>query len=330
MAGVDLLFGTMLIGVMLNMMLFGSVVTQMFRYFQRFPNDSVWIRLLMAYLLVVQIANVVSECGIIFEPFIIQYGELAAVTVSPKLLPADLVIIVRFLTFWYHRKLTSAPVNSISADPTFLCVENQRYTSEYVRSEFVLTAANTIVITRSYILPGIIALLSMASFGSGIDMSIKVFTNPEFRQFGTFTTTTVVWLALSASCDLVIAIGMSHALYTRRTGFKALDGRINQIIRLTLETGSLTAVMALTDITLFHVFPMTMANFIVNFPLSAVYTCSILAMLNSRESPKPEDLEQAHSAPQILAHSHQLSTFKAAQSALQSSKQFDAGYASST
>ncbi|KAF8170818.1 hypothetical protein K438DRAFT_1853297 [Mycena galopus ATCC 62051] len=293
MAGVDLLFGTMLIGVMLNMMLFGSVVTQMFRYFQRFPNDSVWIRLLMAYLLVVQIANVVIECGIIFEPLIIQYGELAAVTVSPK--HPDPVII----------SIVSAPIQLFSA-------------------------WRISVITRSYILPGIIALLSMASFGSGIDMSIKVFTNPEFSQFGTFTTTTVVWLALSASCDLVIAIGMSHALYTRRTGFKALDGRINQIIRLTLETGSLTAVMALTDITLFHVFPMTTANFIVNFPLSAVYTCSILAMLNSRESPKPEDLEQAHSAPQILAHSHQLSTFKAAQSALQSSKQFDPGYASST
>ncbi|KAF8145619.1 hypothetical protein K438DRAFT_1871551 [Mycena galopus ATCC 62051] len=293
MAGVDLLFGTMLIGVMLNMMLFGSVVTQMFRYFQRFPNDSVWIRLLMAYLLVVQIANVVIECGIIFEPLIIQYGELAAVTVSPK--HPDPVII----------SIVSAPIQLFSA-------------------------WRISVITRSYILPGIIALLSMASFGSGIDMSIKVFTNPEFSQFGTFTTTTVVWLALSASCDLVIAIGMSHALYTRRTGFKALDGRINQIIRLTLETGSLTAVMALTDITLFHVFPMTTANFIVNFPLSAVYTCSILAMLNSRESPKPEDVEQAHSAPQILAHSHQLSTFKVAQSALQSSKQFDAGYASST
>ncbi|KAF8170822.1 hypothetical protein K438DRAFT_1940857 [Mycena galopus ATCC 62051] len=316
MAGVDLLFGTMLIGVMLNMMLFGSVVTQMFRYFQRFPNDSVWIRLLMAYLLVVQIANVVIECGIIFEPLIIQYGELAAVTVSPKLLPADSVII----------PIVSAPIQLFSA-------------------------WRISVITRSYILPGIIALLSMASFGSGIDMSIKVFTNPEFSQFGAFTTTAVVWLALSASCDLVIAIGMSHALYTRRTGFKALDGRINQIIRLTLETGSLTAVTALTDITLFLVFPVsnfldasqginintevfpsqkTTTNFIVDFPLSAVYTCSILAMLNSRESPKPEDLEQAHSAPQILAHSHQLSTFKAAQSALQSSKQFDAGYASST
>ncbi|KAF8157495.1 hypothetical protein K438DRAFT_340268 [Mycena galopus ATCC 62051] len=294
MAGVDLLFGTMLIGVMLNMMLFGSVVTQMFRYFQRFPNDSVWIRLLMAYLLVVQIANVVIECGIIFEPLIIQYGELAAVTVSPKLLPADSVII----------SIVSAPIQLFSA-------------------------WRISVITRSYILPGIIALLSMASFGSGIDMSIKVFTNPEFSQFGAFTTTAVVWLALSASCDLVIAIGMSHALYTRRTGFKALDGRINRIIRLTLETGSLTAVTALTDITLFLVFPTT-TNFIVDFPLSAVYTCSILAMLNSRESSKPEDLEQAHSAPQILAHSHQLSTFKAAQSALQSSKQFDADYASST
>ncbi|KAJ6483976.1 hypothetical protein C8R45DRAFT_1099146 [Mycena sanguinolenta] len=41
MAGVDLLFGPMLIGVILNMMLYESVVTWnfiMFRYFQRFPK----------------------------------------------------------------------------------------------------------------------------------------------------------------------------------------------------------------------------------------------------------------------------------------------------
>ncbi|KAF8176830.1 hypothetical protein K438DRAFT_1846216 [Mycena galopus ATCC 62051] len=231
----------------------------------------------MAYLLVVQIANVVSECGIIFEPFIIQYGELAAVTVSPK--HPDLVIIV--------------------------------------------------FITRSYILLGIVALLSMASFERGLTKKKKVFTNPEFRQFGTFTTTTVVWLALSASCDLVIATGMSHALYSRRrTEFKALDGRINQIIRCNNFLDASQGISISTEV---FSSQMTTANFIVNFPLSAVYTCSILAMyLNSRESPKPEDLEQAHSAPQILAHSHRLSTLKAAKSALQSSKQFDAGYASST
>ncbi|KAJ7214263.1 hypothetical protein B0H12DRAFT_368365 [Mycena haematopus] len=286
MAGVELLFGTMLIGVVLNMMLYGSVVTQMFRYFQRFPNDSLWIRLLMLYLFIVETVNVVVEFGIIYQPLIIQYGTLAAVTISPNLLPADSIII----------SMVSAPIQLFSA-------------------------WRISVITRSYILPTIIALLSLASFASGIGMSAKVFLTREFRDFGTFTTTAITWLSLSAACDLVIALGMTHALYTRKTGFSVVDGRINRIIRLTLETGSLTAAAALADIILFVALPMTSANFIVDFPLSALYTCSILAILNSRDARKPGDLEQAHSAPQLLSSSRDTSTLKA-QSFQTSSKQF--------
>ncbi|KAF7326819.1 hypothetical protein MSAN_02497400 [Mycena sanguinolenta] len=142
-------------------------------------------------------------------------------------------------------------------------------------------------------------------------MCVKVFLTREFRQFGTFQTTATIWLALTAACDLVIALGMSYALYTRKTGFSIVDGQISRIIRLTLETGTLTAAAALADIILFLAFPMTTTNFIVDFPLSALYTCSVLAMLNSRQARKPRDLEQAHSGLQMLPDSHQLSTFKA-------------------
>lgn len=60
--------------------------------------------------------------------------------------------------------------------------------------------------------------------------------------------------------------------YTRKTGFSTVDGQINRIIRcmcdiyathtvlniaitVTLETGSLTAIAALLDVTFFLVFP---------------------------------------------------------------------------
>ncbi|KAJ6482670.1 hypothetical protein C8R45DRAFT_1099938 [Mycena sanguinolenta] len=263
------------VGVILNMMLYGSVVTQTFKYFQRFPDDSGWLRLLMLYLFIVETINVVVECGIIYEPLIIKYGTLAAVTLTPKLLPMDSIII----------SMVSAPIQLFSA-------------------------WRISVITRSYILPSIIVLLSLASLGSGIDMCIKVFMIREFSQFATFTTTAIVWLSLTAACDIVIALGMTHALYTRKTGFSTVDGQINRIIRLTLETGTLTAAAALADITLSLAMPRTTNNFIVDFPLSALYTISILAMLNSREARKPGDSEQAHSAPQMLSNLHELSTFQ--------------------
>jgi len=265
MAGVDLFFGPMLIGVLLNTLLYGALVTQMLAYYQRFTNDSPFTRYLILYLFIVETANLVIECGIIYEPLIIRYGTKAAVTVSPKLLPGDSILI----------SIVSAPIQ-------------------------LFAAWRISVITGSFILPGIIALVSIGSFAAGINMSIKVFLNPEFQEFGSFIAAATVWLALSAVCDVVIAVGMTYALYTRKTGFSTVDGQINRIIRLTLETGSLTAIAALLDVTLFLVFPQTSMNFIVDFPLSSLYACSVLAMLNSRHRKKSAESEAEHAAQTAL------------------------------
>ncbi|KAJ6554251.1 hypothetical protein B0H19DRAFT_1262637 [Mycena capillaripes] len=281
MAGVGLLFGPMLVGVLLNMILYGTVVTQvdcgvqpipyypdsifsakMYAYYQRFADDPAWIRYFMLYLFIVGFGNVVVECGIIFEPLIIRYGTVAAVTISPKLLHGDSIII----------SIVSTPIQ-------------------------LFAAWRISVLTRSFIFPGLITLISLSSFASGINMSVKVFRNPEYREFHSFITAATVWLASSAVCDVVIAVGMTRALYMRKTGFGFVNGHINRIIRLTLETGALTAITALMDIFLFLGFPRTTMNFIVNFPLSSLYTCSILVMLNFRDRRKATDVEEGHTMP---------------------------------
>ncbi|KAJ7884087.1 hypothetical protein B0H14DRAFT_3432501 [Mycena olivaceomarginata] len=273
MAGVTLLFGPMMIGVMLNLILYGAMFTQMVAYYQRYTQDSPWIRYLMLYLLLVETAGTIVECGIIYDPLIFQYGSDAATIISPKreflplgLLPGDSILIA----------IVSAPIQ-------------------------LFTAWRISVITQSLILPGIIALLSLGSFGAGITVSVLVSLNPEFHKFGNFKAVITLWLVLGAVCDIVIAVGMTHALYTRKTGFGVIDGQINRIIRLTVETGALTAITALVDLMLFLVFPNTTINFIVDFPLSNLYTLSMLAMLNSRERKKTVDAEHFQMAPQSLA-----------------------------
>ncbi|KAJ7502605.1 hypothetical protein B0H11DRAFT_2223516 [Mycena galericulata] len=273
MAGVDLLFGPMLIGVLLNMMLYGIVFIQMFAYFERYPNDSTWIRCLMRYLFLVATANVFIESGIIYQPLIMQYGEQASILVSPKLLPGDSILIA----------IVSAPIQ-------------------------LFTAWRISVVTGSFIVPTLIGLLSLTSFVGGILVSIMVFLNPKFRDFDTFSTEVSLWLVSSAVCDVSIAIAMSYSLWRRKTGFNQVDGQINRIVRLTVETGAVTAVAALVDVLLFQLFPTTSLNFIVDYPLSNLYTCSILAMLNSRERVKPRDVEHAYTPAQTLVNHNNLQT----------------------
>ncbi|KAF8207945.1 hypothetical protein K438DRAFT_1755338 [Mycena galopus ATCC 62051] len=249
-----------------------------FNVIQKRPrSDAAWIRCFMLYLLLVETANVVVEFGIIYEPLITQYGEAAAIITTPR--HATLISIV------------SGPIQ-------------------------LFTAWRISVITGSLVLPAFISLLSLGSFAGGITVSVMVYLNPEFKSFELFRAEVIVWLMLSAACDVVIAVGMTWALYVRKTGFGVIDGQINRIIRLTVETGALTAITALVDVMLFLLFPVrrffsitlvlkfrqgTTLNFIVDFPLSALYTCSILAMLNSRDrrNLKSTDAERATNAAAV-------------------------------
>jgi len=202
----------------------------------------------MLYLFVVESALVVVQIGIIFQPLIIDYGALKALVFAPKMLPGDSFLIVT----------VSAPVQ-------------------------MFAAWRIKVITESYIIPAFVSLLSLASGSSGILMFLMVLQTPQFRDFDNFTTVATLWLAGSATCDILIAGGMSYALLTRKTGYSSVDGHINRAVCLTIETGLLTAIFALVNVMLFLVFPFTSLNFIAAFPLSNLYICSVLAMFNSRE-----------------------------------------------
>ncbi|KAK6996869.1 hypothetical protein R3P38DRAFT_1946552 [Favolaschia claudopus] len=229
-------------------MIYGSVVTQMVRYFVTYKRDSTFLKCLMTYLLIAQTATIVMQCGIIYQPLIVDSKTEADNGVTPKLIPSEAILIT----------LVATPIQLFSG-------------------------WRISVITGSSVLPGIITLLSLSSFGSGINMAVLVFRHRRYSEFPALTAPAVVWLSLSAACDVVIALGLSHALYTRKQGLLGgIDTHLNRIIRLTLETGSLTAFTALLDVILCTAIPLTSTNFIADLPLSGVYTWSMLAMLNSR------------------------------------------------
>ncbi|KAJ6578127.1 hypothetical protein B0H19DRAFT_846325, partial [Mycena capillaripes] len=107
-----------------------------------------------------------------------------------------------------------------------------------------------------------------------------------------------VWLCGSAVVDITIAACMSYyasflflvvdaissvfQLTTRDTGFRQTHTVLSRIMRLTIETGSLTAAVALTTFILFMVFPdkiyyTTPATFV-----PTLYANAMLTVLNAR------------------------------------------------
>lgn len=247
----------MLLGVLFSTGAYGIMTGQMLRYYQTYQKDARWIRYFMLYLFFVETSSLLFQIGIIYEPLIIRYGTLQALTTSPLLLPADAISIV----------VVSTPIQ-------------------------IFTAWRISVITGSILLSILISLLSVISFGGSLLVTAFVTIRNEYQEFQSFSPAVIVWLISSAACDLLIAIVLTYSLWSHKTGFTAVDGQINRVIRLTVQTGAITAMAAVTDVILFLAFPTTTIQFIPDFPLSKLYTICLLSTLNARTRGRAEDVEQ--------------------------------------
>ncbi|KAF7317372.1 hypothetical protein HMN09_00473500 [Mycena chlorophos] len=256
------LFGPLLLGVLLNTTLYGVMMIQAYLYFNHFKSDRSWFKWLVGYLVVVETANVVCDIGLIYEPLIIRYAQLEALVTSPILLRADGLLTV----------LVSCPAQ-------------------------LFVAWRLHVITRSYLLSLTIAFLSIVALGGGISVSAIVTMHPDFASFPAFKPEVFTWLIASAGCDVLLTSALVVSLWTRKSKVAATDSYVNKIIRLTVQTGMITAAAALTDMLLYALIPNTTFNFIIDFPLSKLYTNSLLSTLNAR--PWRQD-HAAMQAPNVL------------------------------
>ncbi|KAJ7034042.1 hypothetical protein C8F04DRAFT_1102892 [Mycena alexandri] len=255
--GVELLFGPLLIGVLLGTAVYGVMAVQMLRYYQMYKKDAHWIRYFLLYLFIVESVNLAVQIGIVYEPLIVRYGTQQALITSPLLLPGDAISIV----------MASTPIQ-------------------------LFTAWRISVITGSIVIPLLISALAVVSFGGAVLVTIFVTIRNEFQEFQSFSWAVIIWLISSAVVDVLIAAKLTHSLSTRRTGFSAMDGQINRLIRLTVQTGAITAIVALVDVVLFLAFPQTTLQFIVDFPLPKLYAICLLSTLNARSRGRTEDAEQ--------------------------------------
>ncbi|KAJ7175106.1 hypothetical protein C8R43DRAFT_975895 [Mycena crocata] len=256
------LFGPLLIGVLLNTLLYGVMAVQAYLYYHRYRSDRTWFRWMVAYLVLAETANWVCDVGLIYEPLIVRYATLEALQISPLLLRADAALTV----------LVSTPIQ-------------------------IFIAWRVHAVTQSYLLPSVIVLLAVVSFGGGLSVSTIVSLHPAYAEFGGFQPEVLTWLVSTCACDVFLTASLVYSLWIRKTNIISTDSYINKIIRLAVQTGFITAAAAFLDLILFVTLPGTTFNFMVDFPLSKLYTNALISTLNAR--PWREGVSQ-HDAPNVL------------------------------
>ncbi|KAI0695705.1 hypothetical protein BC835DRAFT_1272911, partial [Cytidiella melzeri] len=92
-----------------------------------------------------------------------------------------------------------------------------------------------------------------------------------FAEFNRFEAIVAVWLACSATADTLMTFSLVWHLRKHKSGFSISDDAVDRIIRLTVQTGMITAVCAIVDLIVFLTVP-TGLHLVFNLPLAKRYT----------------------------------------------------------
>ncbi|KAF8492465.1 hypothetical protein JB92DRAFT_1234911 [Gautieria morchelliformis] len=137
---------------------------------------------------------------------------------------------------------------------------------------------------RSLLLPGFLVTISLMQGSAGIATGIQVRRLPNLANVGTLFPVVSVWLGGSAAVDIMIAMTMTYLLTRERnkTKFHRSDYLLTRLMRLTIETGALTATVATVDVIVFNLFKHNNIHLCPAIVLGKLYTNTLMAVFNNR------------------------------------------------
>ncbi|KAF8808497.1 hypothetical protein BYT27DRAFT_7189007 [Phlegmacium glaucopus] len=244
---VELVFGPMLIGTYINMILYGILIVQMYHYYKTYKQDSKWIRYFILYLFVMETFNSICDIAMMFQPLIQEFGKPNALKFFPTMFAAEPIVIV----------CISTPIQ-------------------------LFFAWRIWVLTRNYVLAAIVVFFSLVSLGGGIWTTVLLIHLKLFALKPKLHWPALMWFISAVIADVLITSVLVYNLSKRKTGFSGTDDAIEKIIRMTVQTGMLTAFCAIADVIFFLSLPHTALNFVWDIALAKLYANCLMSTLNAR------------------------------------------------
>ncbi|PCH39978.1 hypothetical protein WOLCODRAFT_150029 [Wolfiporia cocos MD-104 SS10] len=239
-------YGPIFVGCVLNILLYGIMITQTFLYFTVYKRDKLWMKLFVGLLFLCDTLNCAFDIAFTYMPLVNGFGNIPGLNQATWVFGTDpamtaiIALLVQMFFAWRVKILTgSVPATCF------------------------------------------IMFCSFCQWCGGLGTSIAVGMFPEFTHFQRFEVIVIIWLAFSAVADSAITAALVWHLRKHKTGFSQTDDIVNKIIRLTVQTGLVTALCAIIDLILFLASPSGL-HLIFNLPLSKLYTNSLMSSLNSR------------------------------------------------
>ncbi|KAF9563237.1 hypothetical protein CPC08DRAFT_749080 [Agrocybe pediades] len=242
---------TSVLGYFLHWGLFGALSVQIAIYHLAFPKDVAWMKVLVYTVYAAETAQTIMLTAQGFQTFASGFGDIRA--------------ILRVYLLWF-----SVPILSSSVS---LVVQ-------------VFYGYRIMVLSKSKIMAGLIFSLAVIQWAGGIATGVIARQQPDLSDF-LFRDTYITlgfWNGGAALCDALIAASMTYYLSkgNRTSEWKATQRVLSKLIRLVIETGTITAAIAIINLIL-SVLPGKPTYYqTTSAVLGKLYSNTMMAVFNSR------------------------------------------------
>ncbi|PBL04271.1 hypothetical protein ARMGADRAFT_1070746 [Armillaria gallica] len=246
---IERLSGPLVVAYLLNWGLFGSLSVQLYLYYLAFPNDRKFIKYLVYGIYIIEFVQTMLITHDAFAALGYGFGDVEA------------------LTRMHFNWLTVPIMSAIVA-----CVGQVFY------------AYRIFILSKSQIVPLFVICVSLTGSVAAIITGAYCFPADNITELNNrrMSIAIGIWCGASALCDIIIAICMTYYLIRSTTSFRCTRILVSKLIRLTIETGTVTVVVVLLGLVLFFAFPHQNLYGKISFIIPKLYSNAILMVLNSR------------------------------------------------
>ncbi|SJK98214.1 uncharacterized protein ARMOST_01475 [Armillaria ostoyae] len=246
---IERLSGPLIVGYLLHWGLFGTLSVQLYLYYLAFPKDRKITKCLVYGIYIVEFVQTILFTHDAFAMFGYGFGDIEALT--------------RMNFNWLTIPIMSAAVAFVGQ---------------------VFYAYRIFILSKSRVVPIFVICVSLTSSVTAIITGVCCFQADDITELNNRKMYIVVgiWCGASALCDIIIAICMTYYLQRSTTSFRHTQMLVTKLIRLIVETGSVTAVVTLLGFVLFFAFPHQTFYGTPSTVIPKLYANSVLVVLNSR------------------------------------------------
>jgi len=248
--------GPQLLSLCFNWALLGILNIQVYSYYDYFPDDRPSLKCLVYGMLIYEWVQTGLITAVGMDIYVYAYGDVSTITGAHN--------------GWFSVPIMDGIVATVVQ--TFFAWRIYRLSRMRLFKSRLL--AGSIVVLA--IIQAIASII-----GGAMQESVM---NATAIQSHTMRYPFAVWLGAGVLADATIAVSMTILLFKSKVGVARSDAVVNRVIRLVVETGTLTASMAIITIILANLHPLreTLLYETPAVNLTKIYANTFLVNLNSR------------------------------------------------